>query len=69
MDVDTLPNHINMCLDFLSLSFFDFILFIIVVYGNNTKTIIYKKNMLKDVAKGPGESRVPNLPISYSIKN
>jgi hypothetical protein len=35
VDVRTLSNHVNLCLDFFLFSLFDFILFTIVVYGNN----------------------------------
>jgi hypothetical protein len=39
MDVGTLPNYVNLCLDFLLLSLFHFILFIIVVRDNNSLII------------------------------
>jgi hypothetical protein len=41
VDVDTLSNYVNLCLDFLLLSFFSisYYLFIIVVYGNNVRYV------------------------------
>jgi hypothetical protein len=39
VNVGILPNHVNLCLNFLSLSLFHFILFIIVVHSNNKTTL------------------------------
>lgn len=35
MDLGTLPNHVNSCLDSFLISLFDYILFTIIVHGNN----------------------------------
>lgn len=57
MDIDTLLNHVNLCLDFFLISLFlisRYLLFIIIiVQDKNVTYIIYlfiKKNFKKNVA-------------------